>query len=261
MPETLTTAIDAYGAAWVTLNRPDVHNAMDETMIGEMADAFERLENEADVRSVILAGAGKSFCAGADLNYMKRTSTFSQAENEADSEKLAAMLRRLNFLSKPTVALVHGAAFGGGVGVASCCDVVVVGPKAKFCLSEAKLGLVAAVISPYVSAAMGESWSRRYSLTADVFGGDEALRCGLAHIAVDDVMAEGERLAVQFAGNGPKAMASVKDLLFYEQGRAIDDEMIAETAKRIARVRASDEGKEGISSFLEKRAPNWRKGE
>lgn len=260
MPATLTTTIDNNGAAWVTLNRPDVHNAMDETMIAEMAAEFTRLSRDGDVRAIILTGEGKSFCAGADLNWMKRTSTYSPAENEADAGRLAAMLKALNFCPKPTVALVHGAAYGGGVGVVACCDVVVVGPKAKFCLSEAKLGLVAAVISPYVTAALGESWARRYSLTADVFGSDDAVRCGLAHIAAEDVRAEGERLSAVFAGNGPKAMASVKDLLFYEQGKAIDDTVIDETARRIAAVRASDEGREGIAAFLEKRTPNWRKG-
>lgn len=260
MPETLTTVIDGHGAAWVTLNRPDVHNALDEIMIAELTAEMGRLAEDDGVRCIILGGEGKSFCAGADLNWMKRTSTYSQAENEADAARLAAMLKALNTSPKPLVGLVHGAAFGGGVGVAACCDVVVVGPKARFCLSEAKLGLVASVISPYVRAAMGESWARRYSLTSDVFGADDAVLCGLAHIKADDVKAEGERLASVFAANAPKAMAAVKELLFYEQGRAIDDDLIAETARRIAAVRASDEGKEGIASFLEKRNPNWRKG-
>lgn len=259
MPDTLTTTIDANGAAWVTLNRPDLHNAMDEYMIADMAAAFDECASDDAVRSIILSGAGKSFCAGADLNWMKRTSTYTQEENEADAAKLAAMLKALNTCPKPTVALVHGAAFGGGVGVAACCDVVVAGPKAKFCLSEAKLGLVASVISPYVQGKLGESWARRYALTADVFDGEAAHHAGLVHTLCDDVQAEGERLSGVFAGNGPKAMASVKELVFFLRGRSVDDVVIDETARRIAAVRASDEGKEGIGAFLEKRAPNWRK--
>ena len=184
MADSFTTEIKGERDAWVTFTRADVHNALDDHMIAALDDELKRLAADDSVRSVIFSGAGKSFCAGADLNWMKRTASYTFEENVADATKLAEMLRTMNTLPKPTVALVHGAAFGGGVGLVACCDIVVAGPKAKFCLSEAKLGLVASVISPYVVSAMGESWSRRYALTSDVFGGEEAQRAGLVHDVV-----------------------------------------------------------------------------
>lgn len=258
MSDTFTTEIKDNNDAWLTFNRPDVHNALDEDMIVALDDEMKRLGDDPTVRSIIFSGAGKSFCAGGDLNWMRRSADFTYDENIVDATKLADMLSTMNTVAKPTVALVQGAAFGGGVGVVACCDIVVAAPNAKFCLSEAKLGLVAAVISPYVLAAMGESWMRRYAMTSDVFRADDALRCGLVHTVTDDLHGEGMRLAEVLSKNGPKAMAGVKDLIGWERNRPIDDAVLKETSKRIAEVRASDEGQEGVTAFLEKRTPSWR---
>ena len=179
----------------------------------------------------------------------------------ADARELADLMRKLNFLSKPTVALVQGAAYGGGVGISACCDIVIASERAKFCLSEVKLGLIASVISPYVRAAIGESQARRYTLSAEVFNAEEAKRIGLVHevVSADELEDKGEELVCQLLKNSPAAMAGVKDLLFYQNGMGIDDELVEETAVRIANVRASAEGKEGVSAFLEKRPPSWIK--
>ncbi|MBC8270210.1 MAG: enoyl-CoA hydratase/isomerase family protein [Rhodospirillaceae bacterium] len=261
MMDNVLLDIDKRGVARLTLNRPDVHNAFDDVLIGNLISKLVELEENKQVRVVVIAANGKSFSAGGDLNWMARTADYSHAENMADARELADLMRKLNFLSRPTVALVQGAAYGGGVGLSACCDIVIASERATFCLSEVKLGLIASVISPYVRAAIGESQARRYTLSAEVFNAEEAKRIGLVHevVATEDLEAKGEELVCQLLKNSPAAMAGVKDLLFYQNGLGIDDDLVEETAVRIANVRASSEGKEGVSAFLEKRAPSWIK--
>lgn len=248
------------GIATVTLNRPDVHNAFDEELIERLGDIFEDLGHQDGVRAVVVAAAGKSYCAGADLNWMKRAAEFTEEDNREDSLALGRMLKNLHNIPKPTIALVQGAAYGGGVGLVSACDIAVGVRSAKFCLSEVKLGLLPAVISPYVVEAIGIRASRRYFLTAELFGAEEAHRLGLLHELVDDVhhLAEArDQILEQIRSNAPGAMADSKDLIYTVAGRPIEQEVIAETANRIAARRKTDEGKEGISAFLEKRKAFW----
>lgn len=245
--------------ARVRLTNPDRHNAFDDELIKGLTGAFLLLGSAEDVRVVLLESAGKSFSAGADLNWMKRMAGYDHAENKADAMALAKLLNVMNFLPKPTIALVQGAAYGGGVGLVSCCDVAVATERATFSLSEAKLGLIPAVISPYVVAAMGQRAARRYFQTAERFPAEEALRLGLVHEVVADdaaLAAAGERLVEQILTVGPRAAAEAKDLVFAVD-RPLTEAVIEDTAERIARVRASDEGKEGVSAFLEKRKPAW----
>ncbi len=257
--DTVLVTIDKRGVARLTLNRPEVHNAFDDALIRNLIGKLKELDADDHVRVVILAANGKSFSAGGDLSWMRRTADYSFEENLADARDLAELMRVLNRLSKPTVALVHGAAYGGGVGLTSACDIVLATAHAKFCLSEVKLGLIASVISPYVRAAIGESQARRYTLTAEVFGAEEAHRIGLVHevVAEDALEDQAEHIVLQLLKNSPAAMAGVKDLLFSLSGRGIGEDVVEETAERIARIRASEEGREGISAFLEKRPPSW----
>jgi methylglutaconyl-CoA hydratase len=247
------------GVARVTLNRPEVRNAFDDALIRELQRAFERLQSDRAVRVVVLAGNGPAFCAGADLNWMKRMASYSYEENLADAQALATMLATLDRLPKPTIARVHGPVFAGGTGLVAACDIAVGTPEAKFCLSEAKLGLSPATISPYVIRAMGERLARRYFLTAEVFGAEEAYRIGMlsALVSASDLDREIENLAKNVLAGGPEAHAKIKDLIRAVAHRPVDDALAAETAKRIAEIRGSPEGKEGIASFLEKRKAAW----
>jgi methylglutaconyl-CoA hydratase len=245
--------------ARVMLNRPDVHNAFDETLIAELTRAIGEIGDDDAVRVLVLEGRGKSFCAGADLNWMKRMAAFSDAENLADANALAAMLAALNALNKPSIARVHGAAFGGGVGLVACCDIAVGVTGATFSLSEARLGLIPATISPYVIEAIGARAARRYFLTAERFGADEARRLGLLHdvVATEDLDVAIDRLVDALLVAGPCAQAEGKSLIATVAHRPIDAQVVADTARRIARVRASAEGKEGVAAFLGKRAAAW----
>jgi len=257
--ETVLIDIDSRGVATVTFNRPDVHNAFDDAMIVSLTAHLKKLDVDENVRAVVVRGNGKSFSAGADLNWMKRTADYSYDQNLADAQDLAEMLWILNRLSKPTVAVVQGAAYGGGVGLVGACDIVIASDLAKFRLSEARLGIMASVISPYVLAAIGESQARRYTLTAEPFGAADARRIGLVHEVVDagDLDGKAEEILSLLLQNGPAAMSAIKGLVFSLQGRSFDETVVRETAEGIARVRASDEGKEGISAFLDKRKANW----
>ena len=243
----------------VALNRPDLHNAFNETLIAELTMVLRSLDADAAVRAVVLTGHGKSFCAGADLNWMKKMAGYGPAENLADAQALALMLRTLNGLSKPTVACVRGAAFGGGVGLVACCDVAVAAHDAVFSLSEAKLGLIPATISPYVIEAIGARAARRYFLTAERFTAAEAFRIGLVH----DIVPEPEldtrinELLGALLLAGPVAQLECKALIRGVANRPIDAEVIAGTAEHIAAVRASPEGREGVAAFLAKRPPSW----
>ena len=245
--------------ATVTLNRPDIHNAFDETLIANLTAVFVSLDDNPDVRAVVLAGAGKSFCAGADLNWMKRMSAFGHEENLADADALAAMLRSLYALSKPTIARVSGAAYGGGVGLVAACDIALAVPEATFALSEARLGLIPATIGPYVIEAIGARQARRYFLTAERFDASEARRIGLVHeiAAADTIDARINALIATLKTGGPTAQLECKALIRGVAHRPIDDDVIAGTARHIAAVRASPEGREGVAAFLGKRKPAW----
>jgi len=243
----------------VALNRPELHNAFNETLIAELTAVLRALDADASVRAVVLTGHGKSFCAGADLNWMKKMAGYGAAENLADAQALALMLRTLNGLSKPTVACVRGAAFGGGVGLVACCDIAVAAHDAIFSLSEAKLGLIPATISPYVIEAIGARQARRYFLTAERFAAAEAFRIGLVHDIVPGPELDGRinELLGDLLVAGPAAQLECKALIRGVAHRPIDADVIAGTAEHIAAVRSSPEGKEGVAAFLGKRPPKW----
>ena len=247
------------GVARVTLNRPELRNAFDDALIGKLRTAFSDLDKDKSVRVVVLAGNGPAFCAGADLNWMKRMAGYGYDENLADAKALAEMLAALDRMAKPTIARVHGPVFAGGTGLVAACDIAVGTPAAKFCLSEAKLGLSPATISPYVIRAMGERNARRYFLTAEVFDAEEALRIGMLSLLVptEKLDATVSGLAEHLLAGGPEAHGKIKALIRAVAGRRPDDELIADTAKRIAEIRGSPEGKEGIAAFLEKRKASW----
>jgi len=245
--------------ALVALARPEVHNAFDETLIAELTRALQALDADVAIRAVVLLGQGRSFCAGADLNWMKKMAGYGHAENLADANALAAMLKTLHRLTKPTIARVHGSAFGGGVGLVACCDIAFATHDATFSLSETKLGLIPATIGPYVVEAMGARHARRYFLTAERFTAAEAFRIGLVHdiCPSDELDPRINELLGALVVAGPNAQAEAKALLRAVGARPIDDAVIADTARRIARVRGSPEGKEGVAAFLEKRSPAW----
>lgn len=255
----ITTSMDDRGVATVTMNNPDKHNAFDDAIIAELTSAFQQLADDADVRLVVLAAEGKSFSAGADLNWMKRMATYSHAENLRDSHALAEMLRVLNFMPKPTIARVQGAAFGGAVGLVSCCDMAVAATRASFCLSEVKIGLLPATISPYVVAAMGQRAARRYFTTAERFSADTARQLGLVSevVEADELDNVIELWITHLLNNSPAAVQAAKQLVFDVADRVIDTALIADTCNRIADIRVSAEGQEGLSAFLEKRPPAW----
>ena len=245
--------------ALIALARPDVHNAFNETLIAEMTRALAAFDADDSVRAVILLGHGRSFCAGADLNWMNKMAGYGHAENLADAMALAAMLKTLAGLSKPTIARVHGAVFGGGVGLVACCDIAIAAQDATFSLSEARLGLIPATISPYVIEAIGARQARRYFLSAERFTAAEAFRIGLVHDIVPADALDGRinEILGPLLVAGPGAQAAAKELIRAVAHRAIDDRVIADTAERIAAIRASAEGREGVSAFLGKRHAAW----
>jgi methylglutaconyl-CoA hydratase len=257
--QSIMTEVDG-SVGILTLNKPKRHNAFDEQLIAEITVGLQELESDERVRAVVLSSTGKSFCAGADLGWMKRAADYTPEENLRDANRLAELMSTLNELAKPTIARVQGAAYGGGVGLIAACDIAVGTYDALFTLSEVKLGIVPAVISPYVLAAIGERYSRRYMLTAERFSAAEAYRIGLLHELVpgeeqlDEAIAE---ILESLLANGPHAQAECKELIRVVAGQPIDAQTIDETAQRITRVRASPEGREGLAAFLEKRAPNW----
>ncbi|MGF6933936.1 methylglutaconyl-CoA hydratase [Paraburkholderia sp. UCT70] len=257
--ETLTVEI-AGQTATVALNRPDVRNAFNETMIAELTAAFTALDTRDDVRAVVLAANGKAFCAGADLNWMKKMAGYSDDENRADAMRLAVMLSVVYRCNKPVIARVSGDAYAGGMGLIAACDIVVAVESAHFCLSEARLGLIPATIAPYVIRALGEQASRRYFLTAEVFDCATALRLGFVSEAVsaEQLDATVAQLAQTLCANGPQAVRACKRLVQDIAGRELSDALIEDTAVRIAKTRAGAEGREGVASFLEKRTPGWR---
>lgn len=254
----LVTADD--GIARVTLNRPAVHNALDDKLIADLLATLERIAADRAVRLVMLTGQGASFCAGGDLAWMRRTADYTYEQNLADAMMLARLLNTLNTLPQPTVALVNGPAYGGGVGLVACCDIAVAADTAKFSLSEVRLGLIPATISPYVVRKIGESDARRYFLTAEVFEAADAERMGLVHEVVPSAgMDEAAAWFIKrMREGGPQAQAAAKQLIARVAGAPIDEGLMSDTAERIANQRAAPEGKEGTEAFLAKRNPSWR---
>lgn len=245
--------------ATVTLNRPDVRNAFNETTIAEIKQAFSELGEDAGLRAIVLAANGPAFCAGADLNWMKKMAGYTHAENHADALQLAEMLRTIYLCPKPVVAKVQGDCYAGGMGLVAACDMAVAVDTAGFCLSEVKLGLIPATISPYVIRAMGARAAHRYFLTAERFGAAEALRIGFVHevVAADQLDAKVDELLKALTTASPNAVRVCKKLVMDVAEREINAGLIAATVQGIADIRASDEGKEGVQSFLNKRKPNW----
>ncbi|MBC7499891.1 MAG: enoyl-CoA hydratase/isomerase family protein [Herminiimonas sp.] len=245
--------------ATVTLNRPDVRNAFNETAIAEITQAFRELGDNPIVRAIVLAARGPAFCAGADLNWMKKMAAYTPDENRADAAQLAEMLRTIYVCPKPVVAKVQGDCYAGGMGLVAACDIAIAVDEANFCLSEVKLGLIPATISPYVIKAMGENAARRYFLTAERFSAQEALRIGFVQsvVTADALDAVTDEIVKALVSASPNAVKEAKRLVRDVAGAAVTSELIAETAERIAVIRASDEGREGVRSFLEKRKPGW----
>lgn len=257
--ETINSRVDERGVATVTLNNPAKHNAFDDRMIADLSRCFSELGTSNQVRVVILAATGRSFSAGADLGWMQRMANFSFEENLADAENLAAMLHTLNSLNKPTIARVQGTAFGGGVGLISCCDMAIASERASFCLSEVKLGMVPATISPYVIAAIGPRAARRYFVTAERFDAATALHIGLICECVAEEQLDSciNNIVSAILNNGPAAVASAKQLIRDVRFQPIDAELMQQTSELIASIRSSSEAKEGLSAFLEKRPARW----
>ncbi len=245
--------------AILILNRPEIRNAFDDALIANLAKTLKKLDADDSVRAVVLMGAGPAFCAGADLNWMKRMAGYTLEQNYKDARALAAMLKTLDRMSKPTIARVHGPAFAGGVGLVAACDIAVGTVDAEFALTESKLGLSPATISPYVIRAMGERMAHRYFLTAEKFSAAEAYRIGL----LSELCLPGEldnkinELLGHIVAGGTSALAEIKDLIRAVSRGPIDDPMIDDTAQRIAKIRVSKEGREGIAAFLGKRKPSW----
>ena len=255
------TDIDDLGVAQVRLNNPDKHNAFDDQIIDELTEAFVAIADNSNVRVMVLGSEGKSFSAGADLEWMKRMASYSYEENLRDASALALMLKTLNEIPQPTIARVQGAAFGGAVGLVSCCDMAVAASAASFSLSEVKIGLVPATISPYVIAAIGQRAVRRYFVTAERFDAHRAMEIGLVNEVVDAEQLDQEidRLIDALLANGPEAIIAAKRLVFDIAGKPIDQQLIDSTCETIAAIRVSEQGQEGLQAFLEKRKPHWLK--
>lgn len=255
----VSTSIEASGIATVTLNRPEKHNAFDDEIIGRLRDTFKNLAGNAQVRVVVLASTGKNFSAGADLAWMQRLAEYDYARNHADAQVLADMLLALYELPQPTIARVQGGAFGGGVGLVSCCDIAVAAESASFCLSEVKLGLIPATISPYVIKAIGERAAKRYFMTAERFSASTAATLGLVNevVAEQDLDFHVQKLATSLCSNGPVAVRAAKQLANDVAGKPINPALVDDTCVRIAQIRVSEEGQEGLAAFLNKRKPGW----
>jgi methylglutaconyl-CoA hydratase len=258
MPSTLRINIThRVGVVWMT--RAEVRNAFNETTIAELTEAFRALGADPEVRTIVLAAEGPAFCAGADLDWMRRMSQYSHDENRADAMKLATMLRTIHECPKPVIARVHGPAFAGGVGLVAACDIAIASLNAEFCLTETKLGLIPATIAPYVMRAIGPNQARRYFLTAEKFDAGEAFRIGLVHNIAppDELDATINELLGTLMLTSAEAVTAAKRLVRELALRPIDDALVADTAERIAAIRQSADGREGIASFLEKRKPRW----
>ncbi len=245
--------------AHITLTQPQIRNAFSDEVIAEITAAFTEVGARADVRAVVLAAEGPAFCAGANLNWMRRMADYTREQNLADAAKLAEMLRVIYECEKPTIARVQGDVYAGGMGLVAACDMAVSVDTAGFCLSEVKIGLIPATISPYVIRAMGARAAHRYFLTAERFGAQEALRMGFVHevVAAEQLDAKVDELVKALTSASPNAVRACKKLVLDVAGKDIDAQLIAATVEGIADIRASDEGREGVQSFLQKRKPSW----
>ena len=259
MASNIKLQIDTRGVSTLTLDRAEKHNAFDDGMIADLIEALENIEKDKSIRVLVLRTAGKSFSAGADLDWMRRMADYDQEQNLTDARQLARLMYRFNQLNKPVIARVQGAAFGGGVGLIACCDIAIASSNAIFSLSEVRLGLIPSVISPYVIAAIGSRSARRYFLSGERFDANRALQLGLVHEVVEPEALEAslELCIDALLSSGPNAQAAAKELIHHVDGQRIDETLIEETARRIADIRASDEGREGLSAFLQKRKPDW----
>ena len=261
MSEALVLEEISDGIGRLTLNRPEIHNAFDDALIAQLTAALLSLEADRRVRVLVLASRGKSFSAGADIAWMRRMADYSQEENLADARALAGLMSTLDRLAKPTVALVQGAAIGGGVGLVACCDIALAAAPVRFALTEVCLGIIPAVIAPYVVAAVGPRAARRLMLTGERISADEAQRLGLVQRVVPtaELEAAGQEVVGALLAGGPEAQRAAKALVFEVAGRPVDRDLVDWTARRIAEVRAGGEAREGLAAFLEKRAPRWRR--
>lgn len=251
---------DERGIAYLTLNRPEKHNAFDEHIIAQLTDYLAQAAEDVSIRALVLGAKGKNFCAGADLGWMQKMVNYSEHENVQDALKLAGLLEALYRFPKPTIARVQGAAFGGAVGLIACCDIGIANKLSKFCLSEVKLGLIPATISPYVINAMSERVACRYFMTAEVFSARRARRLGLLSEVVgeEDLDSTIDGILENILKNGPLAVSAAKKLCQDVAAMPMDQNLLRETSRRIAAARVSEEGQEGLNAFLEKRPPNWR---
>jgi len=259
MSRKVLSQVDADGNATVVLNRPDVHNAFDPEMVEALTAALKRLEADPAVRAVVVTGAGRSFCAGADIEHMKRSAGFSRAQNLENARGTARMLHTLYALDKPTIACVRGAVRGGGVGLVSACDIAIAERGATFRLSEVKLGIIPAMISPFVIAAIGRRHAHRYMLSGEEFDAPEAYRIGLVHDICEepDLNAAVGRLLAHLYSSGPRAVAAIKKMIPQVAGSHIDEALMETTSQRIAEIRTTAEAQEGLTAFLEKRKTAW----
>jgi methylglutaconyl-CoA hydratase len=259
MSNKILSQVDADGNATVVLNRPEVHNAFDPEMVGALTATLKKLESSSRVRAIVLTGAGRSFCAGADIEHMKKTAKFSRAQNLDNARATANMLLTLHGLEKPTIACVRGAVRGGGVGLVSACDIAIAERGATFRLSEVKLGIIPAMISPYVVGAIGPRYAHRYMLSGEEFDAAEAYRIGLVHDICEepDLNALVGRMLAHLYSSGPAATVAVKMLIPEVAGARIDNALMERVSQRIAEVRITPEAQEGLSAFLEKRKTDW----
>jgi methylglutaconyl-CoA hydratase len=263
MTDNIVLTTDSRGVARLTLNRPEKHNAFDDAIIAELIDKLIDTNNDKKVRMVVLTGAGKSFSAGADVNWMRASAQYDEARNIEDALKLAELMSTLDSLRKPSIARVNGATFGGGVGLVACCDIAIASSAAKFSLSEVRLGLVPSVISPYVIAAIGARNARRYFQTADLLSADKAREIGLVHevVSAEQLDTAVEREIALLLKGGPKALVAAKELIAGQVALSTSARrnLHSKTANIIAQLRVSEEGQEGLNAFLEKRPPRWTK--
>ena len=259
MSQKVLSQVDADGNATVILNRPEVHNAFDPEMVEALTATLNALEAQAGVRAIVITGAGRNFCAGADIEHMKASAKFSREQNLESARATALMLHTLHRLAKPTIACVRGAVRGGGVGLISACDIAIAERGATFRLSEVKLGIIPAMISPYVIAAIGSRMAHRYMLSGEEFDAPEAYRIGLVHDICEEpeLNAQIGRMLRELYSSGPRALAAIKQLIPEIAAACIDEAAAEKTAQRIAEVRTTAEAQEGLSAFLEKRKPAW----
>ena len=251
--------ISPAGVVYITLNRPEIHNAFDNYVIEELLSLFSEIAEDEQVKVCVLQANGKSFSAGADFNWMKSMAKLNKQQNRQDSERLASMMKALDTLPVPTIAKIQGAAYGGALGLIACCDIAIASNQAKFCISEVKIGLIPAVISPYVVRAMGHRAARRYMISAEIITAEDALEMSFIHqiASAQELDQTVDKMIAQLLNNGPKAMSACKQLIEHVYNHPINDHVLNYTSEQIAAIRTSTEGQEGLGAFLEKRPPNW----